>query len=72
MENRFKQTYIPCEVNVTKFNVEREFANGSNGPSAVGAFANAANGWEMTRENPQDDFKNESYALDNVNIQWFD
>ena len=66
MKTQSKHAYVRCEVNVTEFNVEREFATGS--PS--NAFTNAVNGWEMTADGGE--YKNEQYGyLDDIG-QWAD
>ena len=71
MKTQSKHAYVRCEVNVTEFNVERGFATTGGGASAVGAFANAHNAWTMTKEDGQEDFQNEKFAVQN-DIQWFE
>ena len=55
MKNQSKHAYVRCEVNVTEFNVEREFATGS----PCNAFTNTVNGWSMTADGGE--YKNEQY-----------
>ena len=69
MKNQLKQTYIPCEVKVTEFNVERGFAT-----SPANAFTNVYNGsnctWEMNADGGE--YKNEGYSFLDQTMEWAD
>lgn len=67
MKNLQKQKYVPCKVNVIKFNVEQEFANTSN--SFIGSVATSKNTLTLTQKRQNGDFENEQY---NQEIDWFD
>ena len=71
MNNQLKQTYVPCEVRVTEFNVEREFAGGSNGNKFISSPISESDAntlvWSMTSDNGN--FRNmESYK--NQDFKW--
>ena len=54
MKNQVKHKYVPCDVNVTEFNVERGFAQSSF--NAIGT------NWIMN--DAKSEFKNEQYEQD--------
>ena len=71
IQSKRKQTYVPCEVNIVEFDVERGFAQAS---SAVGVFTNVYNQnsctWEMDADG-NGEYKSDGYAWDGV-AEWED
>ena len=65
-----KHKYVPCQVKIIEFNVERGFA--TSGEGLVGAFANAANNkWIMQKDGTSSNFRNmESYGSDGNTIDY--
>ena len=53
MKNQVKHKYVPCDVNVTEFNVERGFANSLKSMNAIGT------SWLM--EDTNGTYQNEKY-----------
>ena len=69
MKNQSKHNYVPCEVNVTEFNVERGFAQSNGLNAAINGANNAINGWETTGASAS---RNEAYGFLDMTQKWAD
>ena len=68
-----KKTYVPCQLNIVKFEVEKGFAQASSEVKTYGAFANAVNTQEWSMNCKQNEgFRNNDAKYGSMEVgDWF-